>query len=160
MSISIIAAVGKNLELGKKNDLIFKIPEDMKYFKETTLGHAVFMGFNTWKSLPGKLSQRDNYVLTHTPEDLPEGVIPVTDFDEFMKRWQNASGELFVIGGGMVYGMSLPYADTLYLTEVDEKCDDAEVFFPKFNKSSYNRTLIKKGHYHDLTYSFVKYTKK
>lgn len=154
--ISIIAAVGKNLELGKDNGLVFHIKEDMKFFKETTTGHACIMGYKTFQSIGSPLKNRDNYVATFSADSLPEGVTPVTDLHAFLKEHQDDEDELFVIGGATIYRESLPYASTLYLTEIDASVD-ADVFFPEFDKSKYDRTVIKEGKQDDLTYSFVKY---
>lgn len=157
--ISMIAAVGKNRELGKDNGLVFNIKEDMQYFKETTTGHPVIMGYNTFKSIGKPLKNRDNYVATFSVEGLPEDVTPVTDLHAFLKEHQDDEGELFVIGGASIYRESLPYAKNLYLTEIDAEAD-ADVFFPEFDKTKYEKTVIKKGSQDDLTYSFVKYTTK
>lgn len=156
---SIIAAVGKNRELGKNNQLVFHIKEDMQFFKETTTGHAVLMGLNTFNSIGKPLPGRDNYVLTRNPEDLPKGVFGVPDLDAFIAENQGPNEEIFVIGGAYVYSEMLPYCDNLYLTEIDAECD-ADVFFPEFDKSGYNKTIIKRGHSDDLNYTFAKYTKK
>lgn len=153
---SIIACIGKNRELGNQGGLVFHIKEDMQFFKETTMGHPVIMGDRTFFSLPHALPGRTNYVLTRHPERLPEGVIAVNDIEAFIK--EHANEEVFVIGGGFVYNEFLPYADNLYLTEVDAEAE-ADTFFPEFDKSKYKKTIIKKGQSDDLTYAFAKYTK-
>ena len=155
---SIIAAVGKNNELGKKGGLVFNIKEDMKFFKETTMGHPVLMGLTTFESIGRALPGRKNYVLTRNPESLPEDVTPVTDLEKFIKDNLDTDEEVFVIGGASVYAQLLPYATTLYLTEIDAAAD-ADVFFPEFDKTLYNKTIIKRGTSDDLTYAFAKYTK-
>lgn len=161
MSFSIIAAIGKNRELGKKGGLCFNIPGDLRFFKETTMGHPIFMGLNTWRSLPGKLPGREHFVLTFDPADIGRGDIhAVTDLDAFIKEWQDSETEMFVTGGGMVYKEMLPYADKLYLTEVDAEDPEAEIFFPEFDKSKYSAELIKKGADNDLAYSHMLYTRK
>lgn len=159
MSFSIIACVGKNLELGINGGLVFQIKEDMAFFKETTMGHPVIMGDRTFFSLPKALPGRTNYVLTHNPEKLPEGVIAVDDLEDFIARFKDSDEEVFVIGGGFVYNEFLPYASTLYLTEVDATAE-ADVFFPHFNPEEYNKTIIKRGSCDDLNFAFAKYTKK
>ena len=156
--ISIIAAIGKNNELGSKNQLIFHLKEDMQFFKTTTMGHNILMGRKTFESIGRPLPGRTNYVVTRHPELLPEGVEPVVELEKSLDNWQNSTEELFVIGGGAVYEAALPFADTLYLTEVDATAD-ADTFFPAFDKSRYNKTLIKKGKEDDLTYSIFKYKK-
>ena len=160
MSFSLIAAVGQNNELGKKGDLVFHIPGDLKYFKKVTMGHPVFMGLNTWRSLPGKLPGRDHYVLTYDPADVPEGITPVTDLDAFVTEHEDSDEELFVIGGGMVYKQMLPHCEKLYLTEVHASDPDADTFFPDFDKTKYTRTVVDKGSDNNLDYDFVLYTRK
>lgn len=155
---SIIAAIGKNNELGLKGGLVFHIKEDMQFFKETTMGHPILMGLTTFKSIGRPLPGRKNYVLTHNPEGLPEGVFPVTDLDSFVHENLESDEEIFVIGGANVYNQMLPYATNLYLTEIDAAAD-ADVFFPLFDKSLYNKTITKRGTSDDLTYAFAKYTK-
>ena len=152
---SIIAAVGKNNEIGKNNKLLFHIKDDMKFFRETTLEHTVVMGYNTWLSLPGKLKKRQNFVVSY--EDVPEADQTITDVDGFIAEHQNTDEEIFIIGGGMIYTKFLPYAKYLYLTEVDSSAD-ADTFFPEFDKSNYSQALIKKGKENGLNYSIKKYT--
>ena len=161
MSFSIIAAVGKRGELGKKGGLCVDIPGDLQFFKEATMGHPVFMGLNTWRSLPGKLPGREHYVLTFNPEDIGrDDINAVTDLDKFVDEWKDSDKELFVIGGGMVYKQMLPHASKLYLTEVDASDPEAEVFFPEFDKSEWAKEIIGKGADNDLTYLHALYTRK
>ncbi|MBR3135336.1 dihydrofolate reductase [Candidatus Saccharibacteria bacterium] len=161
MSFSIIAAIGEKNELGKKGGLCFDIPGDLKFFKEVTMGHPVFMGLNTWRSLPGKLPGREHYVLVFDAKDVEgEGVNAVTDLDGFISEWKDSDTEIFVIGGGMVYKQMLPHASKMYLTEVHASDAEAEVFFPEFDKSEWNKEIIREGGDHDLTYSHVLYTRK
>ena len=155
---SIIAAIGKNHELGRKNDLIFHVKEDMKYFRDTTKGHKIVMGRKTWESLPGKLPNRENIVISRHPVDGAD--LTITDLDDFIKQNKDTNEEIFIIGGGMVYATFLDHAKNLYLTEIDAGAEDADTFFPNFDKSKYDKTIIKKGSEDDLTYTFAKYTKK
>lgn len=169
MSVKIIAAVGKNGELGKNGDLCFHIKEDMKFFRETTMFHHVIMGKKTWKSIGEKpLKNRKNYVATHKDIslELPEGVSVVMNLEERLKFYANVPPEdeelyrLFVIGGASVYKAALPYADEILLTEIDAEDKDADTFFPDFDKSKFERTVLKKGKENDLSYSFVSYKRK
>ena len=157
--ISIIAAIGKNRELGLKNGLVFHIKEDMKFFKETTTGHPILMGKKTLESIGRPLPNRKNYVASFSGEDLPEGVIPVNDLHAFLKEHQDDSEELFICGGATIYRESLPYAKHLYLTEIDASAE-ADVYFPEFDKKKYTKKIIKKGSENDLNYVFAKYTLK
>ena len=157
--LSIIAAIGKNRELGKNNTLIFHIKEDMQFFKNTTLGHPVIMGKKTFDSIGRPLPGRQNYVAAFPNEILPNTVKPIDDVIDFFKKHQNSPEEIFVIGGATIYRLALPYANTLYLTEINATAD-ADAFFPEFDQSKYTKTIIKKGSKNDLDYVFAKYIKK
>ena len=153
---SIIAAIGKNRELGKSGDLVFHLKDDMKFFRETTTGHKVVMGRKTWESLPHKLPNRTNIVISsHDIKDADEHYSNIADF---IKKYKKTDEEIFIIGGASIYSAFLPYANNLYLTEIDSTAN-ADVFFPEFDKSNYSREVIKKGKEDELDYSIVKYTK-
>lgn len=155
---SIIAAVGKNNELGKKGDLVFHIKEDMKFFKKTTTGHTVVMGFKTWESLPKKLPNRKNIVVSFDPIEGPDEC--VTDLKKFIEENEESEEEIFVIGGGSIYAQFLDHAKKLYLTEVDGEDKDADVFFPKFNKAQYTRKILQEGEADGLDYKMCLYERK
>ena len=155
---SLIAAIGKNRELGKKGDLIFHIKEDMKFFKETTSGHKIVMGRKTWESLPGKLPNRTNIVISSQDIEGPDEVIH--DLDGFIDKNKDTDEEIFVIGGGKIYAEFLPVASKLYLTEVDEEDSTADTFFPEFDKLNFVQTIIKEGKENDLAFTISEYTKK
>ncbi|WP_288528825.1 dihydrofolate reductase [uncultured Eubacterium sp.] len=142
MAISMIAAVGKNLELGKNNDLIWHFKEDMKFFKETTMGHPVIMGRKTFESLPKALPGRKNIVISANPEYKADGAEVVTSVEEAIKLAEAENSDAFVIGGGRIYTEFLPYADNLYLTEINAECPDADTYFPYFNKSDYIKEIV------------------
>ena len=147
--ISIIVAIGKNNLIGKGNDLPWYYPEDLKYFKNTTLNKPVFMGYNTYLSIYNRLGKalpkRTNYVLTYE-DTLPGEGIVIKDLEQFTK---NHEEEVFCIGGRMVYEMMLPYADRLYITRVN-KDYEGDVFFPKYDESLFKLvSSIKSG---DLTF--------
>ena len=152
---SIIAAVGKNNELGKKGDLIFHIKEDMQFFKETTTGHTVVMGFKTWESLPKKLPNRKNVVVSFEEIEGPDEC--VTDLVQFIKDNENTNEEIFVIGGGSIYAQFIDHAKRIYLTEINGEDSEADVFFPDFNKSKFKRTVLQKGNSGKLSYEMCRY---
>ena len=158
MSFSIIAAVGKNNELGKAGGLVFHIKEDMKYFKETTTDHRVVMGYRTWKSLPKKLPNRENIVVSSAPVEGAD--LTISDLPAFISKYQDSPEEIFIIGGGMVYREFLDHAKIIYLTEINATDPDADIFFPDFDRSKYHKKIIKKGSENGLNFTFVKYTKK
>ena len=158
--IAIIAAIGKNRELGIGGGLVWRLPGDLQFFKDTTMGHPILMGSRTFASLPKLLPGREHYVVTRHPENLPSEVHAVTDLDGFMKEWQGRPETLFVIGGGMVYWETIKYADALYLTEVDATDEQADTFFPEFDPSEWQRQVLGEGSDNDIDYQHVLYTKK
>ena len=125
----------KKWGIGKKNDLMFRLPLDMKFFRETTSGKVVCMGYNTLLSFPGgkPLKNRTNVVLCE--EDIsPEGCIAVHSVKELLETVEKyPPDDVFVIGGGSVYRTMLPYCDKVYLTKVDAD-GGAEVFFPNLDE--------------------------
>ncbi len=135
--ISMIAAVGKNFELGKGNDIIWHLPSDMKFFRTTTSGHTIIMGRKTFDSLGGVLPKRHHVVLTSNTEWSHEGVEVMHSVDDVLAKYANTDEECFIIGGGEIYKLFLPYADKMYLTYVEDTCSDAEVYFPKFDETKY-----------------------
>lgn len=149
---SLIAAIGKNRELGKQGRLIFEIPEDMQFFKETTMGHKVLMGRKTWESLLDKLQGRENIVVSRHEVIGADRV--VNDLAEFIEINKDTKDKIFVIGGGEIYREVLPYAREIYLTEVEAEVSEADTWFPKFDYKRYDREIIKKR----PDYTIVKYT--
>lgn len=156
---TIIAAVGKNNELGKNGGLIWNLPNDLKFFKENTTGKKVFMGKRTYESLPKRLPNREHYVLTDVPMN-DEGIHLVYDLEKYINENKDTEEEIFVIGGGMVYKQLAPYAKRFLLTEVDASCDDADTFFPNLDKTLYIKRVITSNNDGDIKYDHVEYIKK
>ncbi|MCX6247960.1 MAG: dihydrofolate reductase [Bacteroidetes bacterium] len=130
--ISIIVAIAENYAIGKNNDLLWHIPEDLKMFKRITSGHTVVMGKKTYLSLPFRpLKNRENIVITDSPADVFEGCTLVYSIAEAMEKC-NAEEENFIIGGASVYAQFLPFTDRLYLTWVNKKFE-GDVFFPEID---------------------------
>lgn len=135
--ISAIAAIGKSTRaLGKDGRLLWDIPEDMRHFKELTSGHPVIMGRRTWESIPDAfrpLPNRTNIVVTRSSADF-EGATMTHTIEEALAAAKEAprNEEIFIIGGGEIFALTLPFTDRLYLTLVD---DDAEgdAFFPEYD---------------------------
>ena len=134
--MNLIAAVDKNWAIGKNNDLLYSIKEDMQFFRSTTLNKVVVMGRKTLESFPNAkpLKNRINIVLSSDKNLKIEGATIVNDlqmlFDELKKYDTN---EVFVIGGGAIYKMLEPYCDTAYITEINAE-KDADIFFPNLSK--------------------------
>jgi len=170
--LSIIAAIGKNNELGKKNDLLWSLPADMKHFRETTRGHTVIMGQKTFESLGkdenGKqvgrlLPNRRNIILTLDKTFQKEGAEIVYSVEELMALLEKTSKpeeENFVIGGGMIYKLFIDKADKLYITHVNAEFPDAEVFFPEIIPIVFletSREEHKKDNENAYDYTFITY---
>ena len=153
--INIIAAVGKNLELGKDNKLIWKIPNDLKYFKMLTLGKTVVMGRKTYESIGKALLGRKNVVLTKQNIDIDDCIV-INDYKDIL----SINNDVFIIGGESIYKLFLPYADNLYLTEINAQCLNADTYFPYFDKNLYDKEIISSESYNGLSYSYVIYRKK
>lgn len=127
-NLSMIAAVGENLELGYKNQLLCHLPVDLRHFKEITSGHTVLMGDKTWESLPKKpLPNRRNIVITLDDVTFPdcETVHSIEDALALL----NGEEEAFVMGGATMYRLFLPHAAKLYLTRI-VSAFTADVYFP------------------------------
>lgn len=127
--ISIIVAIAENYAIGKNNDLLWHIPEDLKRFKKITTGHKIIMGKKTYLSLPVRpLHNRENIVITDDPGDVFEGCTVVYSLAEAIEKC-SAGEENFIIGGASIYQQFLPCTDRLYLTWV-HKNFEGDVFFP------------------------------
>ena len=135
--ISIIAAIGRKRELGKGNDLLWKIPDDLKHFRELTKGHSIIMGRKTWESLPiHPLPYRTNIVVTRDPQYIGETYLTASSIEDAITKAKDVPGaeEIFIIGGAQIYAAALPLVDRLYLTLIDAEASDADTFFPEYEK--------------------------
>ena len=134
MKLTMIAAIGKNRELGKNNDLIWHLPTDLKFFREQTKGHTIIMGRKTFESLPKVLPNRHHIVITRDKNfkvDSPSVEI-VNDINTVINKYENSSEEVFIIGGGEIYKFLLPNTKKLYLTRV-YKDFNGDTKFPEIN---------------------------
>ena len=142
MIISLIAAVAENNVIGNDNDLIWHLPNDMRYFMETTKGHCVLMGRRNYDSIPEKyrpLKGRTNIVVTRQKNyQVSDSVIVVNTIEEGIEIAKNKhEEELFVIGGGEIYLQTINLADRLYLTEIKAKFD-GDTYFPEFDREEWH----------------------
>lgn len=145
-NISIIVAIAENFAIGKNNDLLFHLPNDLKRFKEITTGHSLIMGRNTLLSLPKwPLPNRRHIVITDKKDDVFAGCEVVFSIEEAVERVKNEP-EAFVIGGGMIYRQLYPLAGKLYLTLVHQPFE-ADVFFPEIDYSEWD--VISREDHHD-----------
>lgn len=160
-NVTIIAAIGKNRELGRKNDLIWHLPDDLKFFKENTIGKPVVMGLNTLRSLPRKLKDRQYIVLTNEDVELDKEIILVKSMDELLDEIKRREEEVMIIGGASIYKQMIDYADKMLLTEVDAECFDADVYFPDFNKEEWDSEVLSTNKTEDdISYKHLVYKRK
>jgi len=134
--ISIIVAIAENLAIGKNNDLLWHLSDDLKRFRQITSGHTVIMGKRTCESLPHRpLPNRTNIVVTDIPNERIEGCEMAYSIAGAIEKC-NSSHENFVIGGASLYRQFLPFADRLYLTRV-HKAFEGDVYFPEIDFSQW-----------------------
>jgi dihydrofolate reductase len=165
MMISLIAALTKNRVIGKNNDLPWHLPDDMKYFMQTTKAHHVIMGRKNYESIPEKfrpLPNRTNIVVTRQKDFAAPGCIIVNSIADGIAM-ARAAGEtqLFIIGGSEIYALGMPHADLLYLTEIDTTLE-GDTYFPEFDKGEWeeqSRTHHEADARHAYAFDFVVYKK-
>ncbi|NUM32621.1 MAG: dihydrofolate reductase [Bacteroidetes bacterium] len=133
MKISIIAAIGKNNELGAGNSLLWHLSDDLKTFKKITSGHCIIMGRKTFESIGKALKGRINIVVTTRNIEVAD-IYTAVDLNHAIEiARETGDEEVFIIGGGQIYNYAIDLADRLYLTFVDAEFKNAEVFFPDLN---------------------------
>ena len=161
--LSIIVAIGKNNEIGRKNQLLCHLPDDLKHFKQITSGHTVLMGENTYRSLPKRpLPNRRNIVLAFDKLTIYEGCEMAYSIDEALVMC-NKNEETFIMGGASIYRQFLPLCDKLYLTCMDAEFPDADVFFPEIRFDEWD--LIEEVKHpsdenHKYNFSYITYVRK
>jgi dihydrofolate reductase len=162
--ISLIAAIGKNNELGKKNTLLWHLPADLKHFREITSLHPVIMGRKTFESIGKPLPNRRNVVITrdlnYKKMGLPTqaGVELVYSLNEALDLFPNQNEEIFIIGGAEIYKQTMPIADKLYITHIKAEDKEADSFFPEiipivWNEISHTEHLRDEKNPLDYTFS-------
>lgn len=141
--INFIVAVGKNNVIGKDNKLPWRLPEDLKYFKKTTLDKTMIMGRKTFESLPGILPGRNHVVLTRKGinTEHPQ-VSSIGSVKEVLTKFKNE--EVFVIGGSDIFKQFLPYVDKLFITNIDEDFE-GDTYFPEINLDNWELKSYVKG---------------
>ena len=137
-AVSLIAALDRRRAIGWRNQLPWSLPDDLQRFKALALGHAILMGRKTAESIGRALPGRRNLVLTRRGDAPCAGMIAVASLDEAMAQ---AGDRLFVIGGGEVYALALPFADMLHLTHVEVELPQADAWFPDFDGSQWDARL-------------------
>lgn len=157
-NLSLIAAIGKNNELGFNNQLIWRIKEDLKQFKKITMDNNLIMGFNTYNSIPKTLENRKYIILTrkkieinnttiyHNKEDLIKNI---NDYEEYI-----------VIGGAQIYKLFIDEVAVMYLTHIDDTFKLADTYFPNFDENNYTKELLMEGNQNGINYRQYKYVRR
>ena len=158
MKLIIIAAIGENRELGFNNDLIWRIKEDLRFFKETTTNHYIVMGKKTFISLNGLLPNRKHLVISSTLKET-EGIKVYKSIDEFLLDEELKDEEIYVIGGASIYKSLLKYCEEMYLTQI-EASTKADAYFPEFNEKDYEKQLLGDYETNGLKYKRYLYKRK
>lgn len=158
--LSIIVAKAKNNIIGKENKLIWKIPDDLKRFKEITTGHKIIMGRKTFESLGRILPNRKHIIFSQNPDfkvhdENVEVVCSMLQIQEYIESEE----EVFVIGGSMIYNLLMPHVSKLYVTEIDKEFD-GDTFFTKIDEEKWKEISREEGpkdDINDFKYEYVIY---
>ena len=164
VKLALIVAVAQNRVIGRDNKLPWYLPNDLKYFKQTTLGKPVIMGRKTYESIGKPLPGRTNIVITRQTDYQPEGVKVVSSVEDAIKVAESVclidgQEEAMVMGGAEIYGLTLPHCERLYLTEVHAEVE-GDAWFPEYDKSEWaevTREDFKAEGPNPFDYSFVVY---
>ncbi|MGM9736892.1 MAG: dihydrofolate reductase [Candidatus Cryptobacteroides sp.] len=161
-----IAAVADDGAIGRDNALLWHISADMKYFRRTTMGCPVIMGYRTWLSIGRPLPGRVNIVITKSHFDAPDSVIQVPDVLSAFEAAEHSGGEAskcFIMGGAKTYDRAMEYADALYITNVRTTVPDADAFFPPISPEIWEKeseTAPETDPENGLEYSFSVYRRR
>ncbi len=162
--INIIAAIGKNNELGKGNSLIWNIPKDLKFFREKTKNSIIVMGRNTFNSLPKILPGRKHIILSSTNnfnKEINDDVTVINSKEDLINLCKKISenNEVFIIGGASLYSMFIDIADVLYITHIEKVEETADVYFPKIDEAKWKKNILANDEDNNIKFSWVEYTK-
>lgn len=162
MILSLIVAVAENNAIGIHNTLPWYLPEDLKFFKRTTMGKPIIMGRKTFESIGQPLPGRLNIVLSNNKNlVVPEGVLVYSDVDAAIERLQNENvEECFIVGGGKVFEATMSYIDRMYITRVHTNIPEADAFFPDVDHTHWKLAWEEKhkaDDKHKYDYTFQQY---
>lgn len=143
--LSIIVAVAKNNVIGKDNQLIWHLPEDLKRFKRLTTNHTIIMGRKTFESLGRVLPNRKHVILCNDAEmNIDDENVEILDDISKLNKYKDSEEENFVIGGATIYKLLMPYADKMYVTHINEEFE-GDVYFPEISEKDWKITEREKG---------------
>ncbi len=159
--VTLIAAAAENNALGKDKDLLWHLPDDFKRFKKLTVGHFIIMGRKTFETFPKTLPNRTHVIITRQKDFSEEGCIAVHSMEAALEI-SKSDPETFIIGGGEIYKLGLPFANKIELTRV-HKSFDADTFFPEIDLKNWELTEKKfhpKDENHALDFTYLTYLRK
>lgn len=159
-NITIIAAIGKNNELGKNNKLIWHIKEDLQFFKEKTINKSIVMGINTFKSLPKILPQREHIILTHQDMETSSDILIFHDLNSLLEYINIMPEEFMIIGGASIYRQFINYANQMYLTAIEASDKMADTYFPNFVKDEWVCECLSEHEENNIQYKHLVYTRR
>ena len=161
-TITIIVAAAENDAIGKNNDLIWSLPNDLKRFKKLTSGHCIIMGRKTFDSFPGLLPNRKHIVISKKlATSFPDNVVVVKSFEDALKETEDDKNP-FIIGGGQIYKLAMDLSDKIELTRVHSTFE-GDTFFPEIDLNKWDeikRDKRKKDSKHIYDFTFIRYDKK
>lgn len=161
--LTIIVAAGENNAIGKDNDLIWHLSDDLKRFKALTSGHHIIMGRKTFESFKKPLPNRTHVVISRKPEyKVPDGVILTNSLEQALEI-AKGDPQPFIIGGGDIYRQAIPFAKKLELTRVHASFEEADTFFPEVDLSIWkeiDRVTHDQDENNEHAFSFITYIKK
>ncbi len=163
--IIIIAQKGINNEIGKDNKLIWNLRYDKKIFKEKTEGNIMVMGRNTFNALPNIYSNTKQIVLSTTNKfikPIDSQIEPINNVLELIKKCRELSKQkdVYIVGGESMYKLFIDYADKMYITQINDKDEEADAFFPEIDNRLWQEKVIKNKSEKGIDFSFVEYTRK
>ena len=161
--LSIVVAKAKNNIIGKNNELIWQLPDDLKRFKEKTTGHTIIMGRKTYESLGKPLPNRKHIIFSQNPDlKINEENVQVVHSLLELQPYMNDEEEHFVIGGAIIYNLLMPYCKKMYVTQID-KDFEGDALFPRINENEWKEVSREQGPadgINDFNYEYITYVKK
>lgn len=161
--LSIIVAKAKNNTIGKDNTIVWKLPDDLKRFKEKTSGHTIIMGRKTFESLGGILPDRKHIILSRNPDfNIDSDYVKVVHSLLELQEYMDDKEEHFVIGGAIIYNLLMPYCKKMYITQLDKEFE-GDTIFPRINEEEWQEVSREKGPedgINDFDYEYITYVKK
>lgn len=161
--LSIIVAKASNNVIGKNNNLIWHLPEDLKRFKKLTTGHTIIMGRKTFESLGRVLPNRKHVILCNDMQmNIEDENVEILEDISMIEKYINSEDENFIIGGATIYRLLMPYANKMYITEINQEFE-GDVSFPEINKEEWEVTEVEKGlkdEKNPFDYNYVTYLRK